>query len=241
MAPRQQSQANSISSDRSASFQIRGASFTVLTLRLAQPRDPEFFAQLAETVALAPGFYRRAPIVLDLSALGRQSPIDLAEFCARLQDLELMPVGFHGASVAWQQAALDAGLSEFPSGRAADPASVPSRSAPPPPRPARIVADPVRSGQQVYAPQGDLVVNAPVSRGAELLADGHIHVYGPLRGRALAGMGGDPAARIFCKSFDAELVSIAGTYMVSDQMDTGLIGKPVQIRRVGEKLLFEPL
>lgn len=241
MAPRHQSQASSAQLDNSMAFQIRGASFTVLTLRLTNPRDPAFFAQLADTVALAPSFYRRAPIVLDLSAVGRQTPVDLGDLCDRLQALELNPVGFQGGSPAWEQAALSAGLSAFPAGRAADPASVPSRTAPPPSRPSRIISEPVRSGQQVHASQGDLVVNAPVSRGAELLAEGHIHVYGPLRGRAVAGMGGDPQARIFCKSFDAELVSIAGIYMVSEQMDPKLVGKPVQIRRAGEQLIFEPL
>ncbi|MAB25605.1 MAG: septum site-determining protein MinC [Pseudomonadales bacterium] len=82
----------------------------------------------------------------------------------------------------------------------------------------RLITEPVRSGQQVYARGGDLIVMAPVSAGAELLADGHIHVYGPLRGRALAGVQGNTEARIFCQNLEAELVSIAGQYKVAEDL-----------------------
>jgi len=99
----------------------------------------------------------------------------------------------------------------------------------------------VRSGRQLYAHRGDLVIMAPVSHGAELLADGHIHVYGPLRGRALAGVTGDVNARIFCQSLDAELISVAGYWRVREDIDESLIGKPVQIRLEGERLLIERL
>ncbi len=82
----------------------------------------------------------------------------------------------------------------------------------------RVITEPVRSGQQIYVRGGDLIVLAPVSHGAELLADGHIHVYGPLRGRALAGVTGDQNAHIFCQSLEAELISIAGQYKISEDM-----------------------
>jgi septum site-determining protein MinC len=104
-----------------------------------------------------------------------------------------------------------------------------------------LVTQPVRSGQQLYAAEGDLVVIAPVSRGAELLADGNIHVYGPMRGRALAGMSGDSSSRIFCRQLDADLVSIAGVYQVSEQFDPAFLGKSVQIRLDGERLVFDRL
>lgn len=96
--------------------------------------------------------------------------------------------------------------------------------------PARLITDPVRSGQQVYAENSDLIVLAPVSSGAELIADGCIHIYGALRGRAIAGATGNPQARIFCKKLEADLVAIAGVYMVADQMPSKLQGKSVQIR-----------
>ncbi|MFN3075980.1 MAG: septum site-determining protein MinC [Alphaproteobacteria bacterium] len=114
---------------------------------------------------------------------------------------------------------------------------------PPPParRPSRLITEPVRSGQVVYAHDSDLIVMAAVSSGAELLADGHIHVYGPLRGRALAGVGGDTGARIFCRSLEAELVSVAGLYKLSDNYDPALWRHPVHISLSGSTLSMELL
>jgi septum site-determining protein MinC len=89
---------------------------------------------------------------------------------------------------------------------------------------------------QIYAPGGDLVVVAPVSPGAELVADGHIHVYGTLRGRALAGASGDVEARIFCSRLEAELVSIAGRYLVSEQLPADQLHLQVQIALVDDRL-----
>jgi septum site-determining protein MinC len=101
---------------------------------------------------------------------------------------------------------------------------------------ARLVTEPVRSGTQIYARGTDLVVPAAVSPGAELVADGNIHVYGALRGRALAGANGDAGARIFCARLEAELVSIAGRYLVSEQLPAEQRGFPVEIALVDEQL-----
>ena len=94
-------------------------------------------------------------------------------------------------------------------------------------KPTRIVAEPVRGGQQIYAQDGDIVVTNMVSVGAEVIADGCVHVYGALRGRAIAGAKGDTQARIFCRRFEAELIAIAGVYAVAEQMQGDLRGKPV--------------
>src|SRR5207248_2653626 len=102
--------------------------------------------------------------------------------------------------------------------------------------PARLVTEPVRSGTQIYAQGTDLIVTAAVSAGAELVADGHIHVYGALRGRALAGAGGDVEARIFCSRLEAELVSIAGRYLVSEQLPPEQRGSAVHIALVDDQL-----
>jgi septum site-determining protein MinC len=116
---------------------------------------------------------------------------------------------------------------------------------PPPPsrEPARSLHHhaPVRSGQQVYARGGDLVVTRLVANGAEVIADGSIHVYGALRGRALAGAQGDTAARIYCQEFHAELVSIAGQYRVFEDLPSDLRGQSVQVWLEGEKLLLARL
>jgi septum site-determining protein MinC len=93
----------------------------------------------------------------------------------------------------------------------------------------KVIVNPIRSGQQVYAKGGDLIVLAAVSAGAEILADGHIHVYGTLRGRALAGVQGDTSARIFCNGLQAELISIAGHYKLQDNIDTPSHTLPVQV------------
>ncbi|UZE96973.1 septum site-determining protein MinC [Alkalimarinus alittae] len=105
----------------------------------------------------------------------------------------------------------------------------------------RIIYQPVRSGQQVYAQNGDLIVLAQVSAGAEILADGNIHVYGPLRGRALAGVKGNTKARIFCHSLEAELVSIAGQYKISEDLQNGSWKKPAQIHLSDETLTVKAL
>jgi len=100
---------------------------------------------------------------------------------------------------------------------------------------------PVRSGQQIYAADSDMTVLAQTSAGSEIMADGSIHVYGPLRGRVLAGAMGNESARIFCQSLQAELIAIAGRYQLLDESDTDLIGKPAMIKLAGEKLIIEPL
>jgi len=100
---------------------------------------------------------------------------------------------------------------------------------------------PVRSGQQIYAANADMTILAPTSAGSEVVADGSIHIYGPLRGRVLAGARGNESARIFCQSLQAELIAIAGRYQLLDESDTHLKGKPAMIRLEGEKLIIEPL
>lgn len=119
----------------------------------------------------------------------------------------------------------------------------PAAAAVPEAGPATLVVDkPLRSGQQVYARGGDLVVMAMVNAGAEVIADGNIHIYAPLRGRALAGARGDTNARIFTTCFEAELTSIAGVYRTFEPgAEKALTGKPAQIRLDGEKLVLEPL
>lgn len=121
---------------------------------------------------------------------------------------------------------------------AAEPPAVPERAVP-----ATLIIDkPLRSGQQVYARGADLIVLAVVSFGAEVIADGHIHVYAPLRGRALAGARGNTQARIFATSMEPQLVSIAGTYRTTEAgMPAGVAGQPAQVRLEGDKLIFEPL
>lgn len=143
-----------------------------------------------------------------------------------------------GAPAAVQPAPVHAAAHAAPA-----PAPAPAHAyaqQPEPPR-AMVLSEPVRSGRQIYSPRGDLVVLGPVSPGAELLADGSIHIYGPLRGRALAGLSGDRHARIFCQSLEAELVSIAGLYRISEDIDPSVLRRPVQIWLDEGYLRIDPL
>lgn len=245
---------------------VQGALFTVIVVRAGLLRDPEFGAELARQVERSPRFFRYAPVVLDLrNAEEFTRPEDFAEARELLRAQTLTLVGVQNALPAQLEAAGAEGLASFaptaaqPSGRraaattaaagaAAESEPAPAAVQPPAPEPAAppahpaaapktlVVTEPVRSGTQVYARGGDLIVTAAVSQGSELVADGNIHVYGALRGRALAGASGDAGARIFCARLQAELVSIAGHYLVSEQMPPELLGFPVQIALVDERL-----
>jgi len=241
------------------SVQFRGGLFTLMVLRVQNPRDQAFFTALLEKVSKTPDFFRHAPIVLDLRELGDAPPFNMAELVRRLRQHQLVPVGVQNGTEEQNKAAVNCGLSLMPGGGTARdvPAIQPATpqqsgaAAPTPPAGSAaapiqgsgtlVVDRPVRSGSQVYARQADLIVLAPISHGAELLADGHIHVYGPLRGRAHAGVSGDEQARVFCHSLDAELVSIAGCWRVRDDIPEHLIGRPVQVSLAGERLAIEPL
>jgi septum site-determining protein MinC len=240
---------------RMAGNLVQGAVFTVMVVRAGLLHNPAFEAELAEQIRRSPRFFLNAPVILDLreaSEFTTTAEFDEAKNLLRRHTLTL--VGVQNARPAQIEAAASAGLAGFapnsthprrarpadPSVPSAPPAASPS---PPPPQPesvaaakTQLITQPVRSGSQIYARGADLVVVAPVSPGAEIIADGNIHVYGPLRGRALAGAAGDVEARIFCSRFEAELVSIAGHYLVSEQMPPEQRGFPVQIALIDDRL-----
>jgi len=222
---------------------VQGAVFTVMVVRAGMLRDPAFDSQLAEQVRRSPRFFLNAPVVLDLKdAAEFTREVEFAEAREILRRRTLSLIGVQNATPAQLEAAAGTGLASFapnapqPTG---NPPRQPIRTASPLPAAAaktRLVTQPVRSGTQIYARGADLVVTAAVSPGAEIIADGNIHVYGALRGRALAGAGGDVDARIFCSRLEAELVSIAGRYLVSEQLPPEQQGFPVQIALVDERL-----
>ena len=222
---------------------VQGALFTVMVVRAGMLRDPAFAYELAQQVERSPRFFQSAPVVLDLK--GADGFTDASEFVRAgqlLREHTLALVGVQKAEPGQLEAAAAAGLASFapsatqPSRRTPQPAVAVAAVVPPPRASARLVTGPVRSGTQIYARGTDLVVTASVSPGAELVADGNIHVYGPLRGRALAGASGDTGARIVCSRLEAELVSIAGRYLVSEQLPAEQRGFPVQIALVDDQL-----
>jgi septum site-determining protein MinC len=216
---------------------VQGALFTVMVVRAAALREPAFAAELEQQIARSPRFFQNAPVVLDLRGVENLTEKgDLETIRDKLKDLTLTLVGVQNAQPAQLEAATAAGLASFAPNAASQPRA--AAAAPAAPK-ARVVTEPVRSGTQIYARGSDLIVTAAVSPGAELVADGNIHVYGALRGRALAGASGDDSARIFCTRLEAELVSIAGRYLVSEQLPAGVQSNPVQISLVDDQLTIK--
>jgi septum site-determining protein MinC len=222
---------------------VQGAVFTVMVVRADMLRDPAFDAELAQQVQRSPRFFLNAPVVLDLKGAAEFTrEAEFAEAKETLRRHTLTLIGVQNAQPVQLEGAVAAGLASFAP-------NAPQSSRRPPREPStggspiaaagaktRLVTQPVRSGTQIYARGADLIVTAPVSPGAEIMADGNIHVYGPLRGRALAGAAGDIEARIFCSRLEAELVSIAGRYLVSEQLPPEQQGLPVQIALVDDRL-----
>ena len=228
---------------------VQGAVFTVMVVRAGMLRDPAFEPELSQQVRRSPRFFLNAPVVLDLRGAAeftREAEFVEAREILRRHTLTL--IGIQNATPAQVDAAAAGGLASFAPNatqpslpRPVEPASratAPPGGGPATPAAAKslLVTQPVRSGTQIYARGADLVVTAAVSPGAEIMADGNIHVYGVLRGRALAGASGDVEARIFCNRLEAELVSIAGHYLVSDQLPPDQRGSAVQIALVDDRL-----
>lgn len=234
-----------------AVFDLKSASLTLVALLLRTTDVKALEAEFATRFGDTPELFDRDPVVVDLSAVADVAAgIDFPALVELMQRYKLRPIAAKAGSPAQMEAALAAGLVEAAQDGPLPPARVAERPEPPPEpaaaqpaaRPTLIVDKPLRSGQQIYARGGDLVVLAVVNFGAEVIADGSIHVYAPLRGRAIAGAKGDTSARIFSTCMEPQLVSIAGTYRTTDTaLPADVHGKPAQVRLDGEKLVVQPL
>lgn len=244
-------------------FELKARSFTLPTMRLFSTDMDLVSDTLAAKVRQAPEFFRNMPLVIDVEELAQTDvEVDFPLLVGLLRGYSMIPVGVRGGNPRLNAAALVMELAVMSSPRPvanAQPVatqgsqqstvesrpSPPAASPPPPPPPAsgvsKLVNRPVRSGQRVYAQGGDLIITASVSPGAEVLADGNIHVYGILRGRAMAGVKGEAEARIFCHNLQAELVSVAGHYRLSESFRPDEIGRPVQVYLQERKLIIESL
>ena len=232
-------------------FRLRAGNFNLLVLRLLDGRPEVVLPALGDQFRRAPGFLRFAPIAISLDDLAvAPAEMDFPALIAGLRGLEIMPIGVVGGSPAMRQVAAAAGLSTLrqAGGAETEPAAV--AQAPPPVavsdfrgsgRTAMLVTQPVRSGSRIYAEGCDLIVTATVNPGAEVIADGNIHIYGALRGRAVAGASDNPEARVFALNFDPELVAIAGLYAVREGLTGAALGRAVQVRLDGDALRFEKL
>ena len=209
--------------------------------------------ELTGRVATAPNFFQRTAVSLDLGPLGREPTVEeMHGVLDAVRRAGMCPVGLASGTEAAQALSKPLDLPVLPPFRqfrppvqAAQHSEVARPAAPsneqPEPVAAQLHQHPVRSGQRVYARGRDLVVTASVGAGAEVIADGCVHVYGALRGRVVAGARGEPASRVFCQEFRAELVSIAGVFRVFETLPPELAGKPVQAWLDGDDLHFERL
>lgn len=235
------------------SFEIKSAQLPLVALVLKSPQLADVAQELAHRYGDTPGFFDQDPLLIDLTGLHDRPEVpDFVALLPLLAQYQLRPVAVKGGNDAQMAAALQAGLAP-----ADDAVLAKTQAAPEPeaaaPAPAAssyqapmVVDRPLRSGQQVYARGRDLIVMAMVNPGAEVIADGHIHVYAPLRGKAIAGARGFAEARIYAQSLEAELVSIAGVYRTSDvPLPATVLGRPALVRLEsgadGDKLLLDPI
>lgn len=226
-------------SSQKQALDLKGQMLSVTRIRLTRADTAAATAQLNDWARQMPDSVRGMPVVIESEA-----PVDLAALLASMREIGLQPLAVLEGPLS--AAAREQGLAVLDEGSlGAGRAPRPAPSAAPPAaaayKPARLVVQPVRSGQQIYADGTDLTVMNAVSVGAEVIADGCVHVYGTLRGRAVAGARGDEQARIFCQRFEAELVAVAGVYAVAEQMQGDLRGQAVQVYLDGGKLKIEKM
>lgn len=227
---------------------LKGSSFTLSVLQLNNQDAEQAIEYLAAKIAQAPNFFRYAPLVVQLD--GSEHQVDFDVLKRGIEALDMRVVGvtgwqhealkaqIHGAGLATMQggaATSQPTPSQAPSSHANKDAQTPARQS------AMVVKTPVRSGQQIYARDRDLIVLGAVSNGAEVIADGSVQVYGALRGRAIAGAQGDTEAHIICHNLQAELCSIAGSYWLSDQIEPDYWQQPALISRSQDALQIETL
>ena len=241
-------------------FEIKSAQLPMVALLLKSLNWAEVAADLLQQFGPrgdSPDFFEQDPLVIDFSQIDPEAKFqDPHDLFAALPQCHLVPVAFRGEPSSWRTGLLEKGLVQAPveinrsrtntAGPQEPIKEVIHEVIREVPGPATMVIDkPLRSGQKVYARGADLVVLAMVNQGAEVVADGNIHVYAPLRGKAMAGARGNTHARIFSLCLEPELVSIAGVYRTSENpLPDNVAAKPAQVRLSldgQDKLLFEPL
>ena len=226
-------------------FELKGNLFTLSVLHLFSADTALLSKQLDEKIAQAPKFFAGAPIVINLSDV-QDEALDFSFLKSMLSGLSLNPVGVCNGSQEQNESAKAAGLSvlnysQDVKGATAKQQTNTSIVEKTVHLPAQVIHGTVRSGQQVYAKDRDLIVIGAVSHGAEVISDGNVHIYGTLRGRAIAGAKGYNEANIFCQKLEAELVSINGSYWISDSLQGEHLGSAVQIQQKNDSLEISAL
>ncbi|TWO71096.1 septum site-determining protein MinC [Caenimonas sedimenti] len=227
-----------------ATFELKSANLPLLALLLKTADLGQLAQEMQVRFGDMPDFFDHDPLVIDLAPLPAEAMVDFDALLEVLKPYRVVPVAVKGGNAGQLRAAQEAGLA------LSQEADVVAARAPAPALPqggreevnpsALVIEKPLRSGQQAYARGRDLVVLAMVNAGAEVIADGHIHVYAPLRGKAIAGARGNTEARIFTQCLEPELVSIAGIYRSFEEpLPADLQGRPKQIRLEGSKLRIQ--
>ncbi len=223
---------------------IRFGQVGLIQVRIRSTEPGAILDELTGRVASAPLFFKRTGVCLDLTVLGREPQVEeMRAVMDAVRRAGMLPVGLVGESAAMESLSSTLELPVLASFRAQAQSApvVQAAERPETGLPALMQHQPVRSGQRLYARGRDLVVTATVGAGAEVIADGCVHVYGSLRGRAVAGARGETTARVFCQEFRAELVSVAGVFRVFETLPPELAGKPVQAWLDGDDLRFAPI
>ncbi|NOQ35854.1 MAG: septum site-determining protein MinC [Methylococcaceae bacterium] len=245
-----------------STLEFKSSSFNVPALILSSNKITDIKKELQEKISQAPDFFKYSPLVIDLNQLSEQQiNIDIRTLIQMLRDLKFFPIGIQGGSDKQHKIALDAGVSilsirllqelkqepeviedsvETDKNPDVDESLTPVIITEVVHIENKIISQPVRSGQRLYS-KGDLIILAQVSAGAEVLAEGNIHVYASLRGRALAGVQGDTNSRIFCSDLQAELISIAGNYRIKEDLEADMGKKSVQIFLQEQSLIIKEL
>lgn len=240
-------------------FTFKGGMLPMTVMELGSADPERIRQQLENKLTQSPAFFQHTPVVLSVEKLD-EPQLALERICAVCRDHKLLPVAVRGGADPVRQSAWALGLGWFApveEQRARRLASVEKTPAPPAEAEAQVSELPeaapasaiqtrlyrgtVRSGQQISAGDGDLVVIGAVNAGAEVLAAGNIHVYGALRGRALAGMHGNLDAGIYCRELNAELLSVAGNYKRLEDLDPQLLGASVEVHFYQQQLEIKPL
>jgi len=234
-------------STNAPAFEFKSGVMTIPVLNIFSTDTPVITQQLREKIKQAPDFFTHSSVLIDLQLVSEEA-LNLSLLIAGIRNVGMFPIGVRGGSEEQQQAAKDLMLPVISVQNANNPIKTKIQATPAPvvaqaPEitvtvDSLLVTQPVRSGQRIYA-KGDLIIIAAVSAGAEIMAEGNIHIYGSLRGRALAGVQGNENSRIFCTDLQAELVSIAGNYRVSEDIDQSVRNTPVQIYLNKQALLIK--
>ncbi len=248
---------------KTTAVEIKGSIVTVFALQVNSTNQELLADQITEKITKGAAFMAKAPVLIDVNNLTveQQDDLDLVALLILLRDLDVVPVAIRGAETRLAKLASENNIGILAPGKnqkdqdqepEIEAEDVVDQKDEPEQKPSvsvknegsgyktKVITQPVRSGQRVFSP-GDLIILSSVNAGAEVLARGNIHVYGALRGRAMAGIEGDDDVRIFCSQCNPELIAVAGDYMVNESLDSNVVNQSVMVTRNADGLIFSPL